>query len=94
VAELGTVQNGAETARLSCSAVERMVCELWSDHFGHAISPYDDFFDLGGDSIALIDFVLVARQRSTGSGWDRAAEAMRRPHRRYRQRAQRWGHPS
>lgn len=61
--ELGTEENGAEAARLSYRVVEHMVCEIWSDHFGRVISPYDDFFDLGGDSITLIDFVLVARQR-------------------------------
>jgi thioesterase domain-containing protein len=63
MAELDTEENGTQTARLSCCAIERMVCEMWSEHFGRMISPYDDFFDLGGDSIALIDFVLAAQQR-------------------------------
>ncbi|HKT01670.1 MAG TPA: acyl carrier protein, partial [Rugosimonospora sp.] len=55
--ELGTV------AALSCHAVERMVCDIWSRHFGRTVSPYDDFFDLGGDSFGLIDVVAEARER-------------------------------
>jgi thioesterase domain-containing protein len=74
VAELATEENCAKTARLSCRAVERMVCEIWSEHFGRAVSPYDDFFDLGGDSLALIDLVLVARKRGLAM---RSSDALR-----------------
>jgi aryl carrier-like protein len=60
VIELNAVETGA---RLSCLAVERIVCEIWSRYFGRDVSPYDDFFDLGGDSLTMIDVVLQARAR-------------------------------
>ncbi|MCW6006775.1 hypothetical protein K1W54_19620 [Micromonospora sp. CPCC 205371] len=47
---------------LSCRAVERTLCEVWSGLFGREVSPYDDFFDLGGDSFALLDMVRAVRQ--------------------------------
>ncbi len=53
---------GQEGARLSCQAVERLVCEIWSGYFGHPVSPRDDFFELGGDSLAMINVVAVARE--------------------------------
>lgn len=76
MAELATEENGAGTARLSCCAVERMVCEIWSEHFGRVVSPYDDFFDLGGDSLTLIDLVLVAQRRGLRM---RSSDALRNP---------------
>jgi thioesterase domain-containing protein/aryl carrier-like protein len=60
VIELNAVDTGA---RLSCLAVERIVCEIWSRYFGRDVSPYDDFFDLGGDSLTMIDVVAQARAR-------------------------------
>ncbi len=54
---------GQEGARLSCQAVERLVCEIWSGYFGRPVSPHDDFFELGGDSLAMINVVAVARER-------------------------------
>ncbi len=63
-------------ARLSCHAVERMVCEIWSGYFGRPVSPQDDFFELGGDSLALIDVVAVARERGLAV---RSSVALRNP---------------
>jgi hypothetical protein len=54
---------GLNVARLSCSGVEKLICELWRDCFGREVSPYDDFYDLGGDSFAMIDVVARARER-------------------------------
>jgi thioesterase domain-containing protein len=60
VIELNAVETGA---RLSCRAVERIICEIWGRHFGRDVSPYDDFFDLGGDSLTVMDVVAEARAR-------------------------------
>lgn len=59
----GTREDGAETVRWSCRAVEAAVCALWSEQFGRVAGPHDDYFGLGGDSHALFDFVLAARGR-------------------------------
>jgi thioesterase domain-containing protein len=57
------VLNAAPTrARLSCREVERVVCEIWSRHLGRDVCPYDDFYDLGGDSLTMIDVVAEARE--------------------------------
>jgi thioesterase domain-containing protein len=46
----------------SCRAVEATLCEVWSGLFGREVSPYDDFFDLGGDSFTLLDMVRAVRE--------------------------------
>lgn len=71
MAELNTA-----TARLSCGAVERMLCEIWSGYFDRIVSPYDNFFDLGGDSLAMIDVVGQARERGLPV---RSSMALRNP---------------
>lgn len=43
--------------------MERTVCEVWSELFGTDVSPYADFFDLGGDSLTILDMVAAARLR-------------------------------
>ncbi|MGV9560159.1 thioesterase domain-containing protein [Streptomyces sp. NPDC003401] len=53
-----TLQNGIP---LSCQAVERLLCEICGEHFGHAVSPYDDLFELGGDSLSIIEIATAAR---------------------------------
>jgi thioesterase domain-containing protein len=63
-------------APLSCHAVENMVCEIWSAYFNRAVAPYDDFFELGGDSIAVIETVTQAREQGLPV---RSSEAMRNP---------------
>lgn len=60
MAEQSTMAAG--TARLSCHAVEHMIREIWRDYFGRDVSSYDDFFELGGDSLAIIDVVGKARE--------------------------------
>jgi thioesterase domain-containing protein len=66
----------AASSRLSCHAVERIICEIWSGYFGRDVSPYDDFFDLGGDSLAMIDVVGQARERGLPV---RSSVALRNP---------------
>jgi thioesterase domain-containing protein len=73
MAELTTAET---TARLSCGTVERVICEIWSGYFSRAVSPYDDFFDLGGDSLAMIDVVGRARDRGLPV---RSSMALRNP---------------
>jgi thioesterase domain-containing protein len=63
-------------ARLSCHAVESMIREIWSGYFGREVSGYDDFFDLGGDSLAMIDVVAEARERGLQV---RSSVALRNP---------------
>ena len=48
---------------LTCQEVERLLCELCGAHFGRAVSPYDDFFELGGDSLSIIGIAAAARER-------------------------------
>jgi hypothetical protein len=74
MAELNTA--AAATARLSCGTVERVICEIWSGYFDRAVSPYDDFFDLGGDSLDMIDIVGRARDRGLPV---RSSMALRNP---------------
>jgi hypothetical protein len=68
-----TLPNGIP---LSCEAVERLLCEICSEHFGHAVSPYDDFFELGGDSLSIIEIATAARARGLRV---RSSEALRHP---------------
>jgi len=58
----------------SCRAVEQTLCDVWSGLFGRDVSPYDDFFDLGGDSFTIIDMVQAVRKRGIHL---RSSEAMR-----------------
>ncbi|WP_328912312.1 MULTISPECIES: phosphopantetheine-binding protein [unclassified Streptomyces] len=60
--------------RMPTHAVESLVCSLWGAYFGRPVDPDDDFFDLGGDSLAVLDIVLAAR----GHGLElRASQALR-----------------
>lgn len=61
-------------ARRSYAEVENIIRELWSGHFGRPVSRYDDFYDLGGDSLAAIDLVAQARDRGLKV---RSSEALR-----------------
>lgn len=36
---------------------------MWTGLFGTEVLPHDDFFDLGGDSLKVVDAVIAARQR-------------------------------
>ncbi|WP_018788860.1 phosphopantetheine-binding protein [Micromonospora sp. CNB394] len=47
--------------RRSCHAVEATIREVWSEHFGRAVGPDEDFYDLGGDSISVVDVVVALR---------------------------------
>ncbi|WP_422769362.1 thioesterase domain-containing protein [Plantactinospora sp. WMMC1484] len=62
--------------RLPCAEVERIICDVWSELFETDVSPYDDFFDLGGDSITMIDMVHAARLRGIAV---RSSVALRNP---------------
>src|SRR4051812_30522013 len=61
-------------ARRSYAEVENIIRELWSGYFGRDVSRYDDFYDLGGDSLAAIDLVAQARERGLRV---RSSEALR-----------------
>jgi thioesterase domain-containing protein len=71
-----TREKKADAARLSCHAIESMMCEIWGAHFGCAVSPDDDFYELGGDSLAMIEIVLAARDRGLAL---RSSVALRNP---------------
>jgi hypothetical protein len=73
VSALNTAETGA---RLSCRAIEQLICEIWSGYFGRAVTPYDDFFELGGDSLTVLDFVAEARGRGMRL---RSSTALRNP---------------
>lgn len=53
-----TVQSTAELT----SEISRM----WEELLGVRPEPGDNFFDLGGNSLLVVDFVLMARERSIG----------------------------
>ena len=76
MAELGTREDGADTARWSCRAVENTVCALWGGQLGRTAGPHDDYYDLGGDSLTMFDFVLAARDRGLTVS---ASQALRHP---------------
>ncbi|GAA2742164.1 hypothetical protein GCM10010440_16260 [Kitasatospora cinereorecta] len=61
---------------LTCGTVERLLCELWEEHFGRPVSPYDDFYELGGDSLSVVEIVTAARRRGLAV---RSSAALRYP---------------
>lgn len=63
-------------AGLPTYAVETLMCSLWSGYFGRPVEPDDDFFDLGGDSLAVLDIVPAAREHGLEL---RASQALRHP---------------
>lgn len=50
-------------AVLTCRAIEELVCDVWRGVLDTEVSPHDDFFDLGGDSLSIIDTVDELRKR-------------------------------
>jgi thioesterase domain-containing protein/acyl carrier protein len=43
--------------------IEGIVVELWSALLDDEVRPDDDFFDVGGDSLLVVEFVIAARER-------------------------------
>ncbi|MEU5093682.1 thioesterase domain-containing protein [Streptomyces sp. NPDC020996] len=54
---------GGLPERATTYAVETLLRSVWSEHFGHPVGPDDDFYELGGDSLAVVEIVLAARAR-------------------------------
>ncbi|WP_433607230.1 acyl carrier protein [Dactylosporangium sp. CA-139114] len=48
---------------LSMQETQHVLCEIWSGMFGIEVRPDDDFFDLGGNSLRVVDTVIAARLR-------------------------------
>ncbi|MEV6596757.1 phosphopantetheine-binding protein [Actinoplanes sp. NPDC051346] len=63
-------------ADLSCRGLERVIRSVWSRTFARDVAPGDDFFELGGDSLSIID--TVAEMRRLGVAL-RASDALRHP---------------
>ncbi|MFB8029062.1 thioesterase domain-containing protein [Streptomyces sp. NPDC056465] len=61
---------------LTCQAVERLLCEISGAQLGRAVSPYDDFFELGGDSLSIIQIATAARVHGLSL---RSSEVLRSP---------------
>jgi thioesterase domain-containing protein len=74
--ELDARETRADSARIPCHVVEHMIGEIWSEYFHRAVSPDDDFYDLGGDSLAMIGIVMAARERGLAL---RSSVALRYP---------------
>ncbi|MFC5955327.1 amino acid adenylation domain-containing protein [Streptomyces pratens] len=53
----------AVPARPAASGVEAALCALFGDVLGRSVSPEDNFFSFGGDSIAALTLVSRARAR-------------------------------
>ena len=47
----------------SCQAIERTICRIWADLLGREVQPHDNFFDIGGDSLKVVDVVIAARKQ-------------------------------
>lgn len=67
---------GGLPKRMATHIIESMMCSLWGKHFGHPVGPDDDFFELGGDSLAVLEIVLQARKLGLEF---RASQALRHP---------------
>lgn len=63
-------------SELSCHVIEHTICEIWSEFFERDVDPDDDFYELGGDSVAIVETVYAARQRGLAL---RSSEALRNP---------------
>ncbi|MDG4830676.1 thioesterase domain-containing protein [Solwaraspora sp. WMMD1047] len=61
---------------LTCRTIEETVCEVWRGVLRTPVGPYDDFFDLGGDSLSIIDTVDELRARGIAV---RTSVALRNP---------------
>ncbi|MEV3931279.1 thioesterase domain-containing protein [Streptomyces sp. NPDC053728] len=68
--------NQRNRTQLTCQAVERLLCEISGVHLGRAVSPYDDFFELGGDSLSIIQIATAARAHGLSL---RSSEVLRFP---------------
>ncbi|MFC8076443.1 phosphopantetheine-binding protein [Streptomyces sp. NPDC057307] len=62
--------------RMPTHVIEALLCSLWGEHFGRPADPDDDFFELGGDSLSVLEIVLQARKRGLEL---RASQALRHP---------------
>ncbi|MBX7266533.1 hypothetical protein KIF24_11130 [Micromonospora sp. Llam7] len=61
---------------LTCRAIEETVCDVWRGVLDTEVAPHDDFFDLGGDSLSIIDTVDELRRRGIAV---RTSVALRNP---------------
>jgi thioesterase domain-containing protein len=43
--------------------IVQMLCELWGDQLDVKVSPDDDFFDVGGNSVLIVTTIAEARKR-------------------------------
>jgi acyl carrier protein len=50
---------------VSFQQVVRELCDIWQEalSLGIVVKPDDDFFELGGDSLNVVDVVLLAKER-------------------------------
>ncbi|MCD7444484.1 hypothetical protein K4B79_40550 [Streptomyces lincolnensis] len=53
-------------SNLSGEEIEREIRDIWRGLFGVDVGPDDNFFDLGGDSLKVVDVVAAARRRGIG----------------------------
>ncbi|WLW53085.1 phosphopantetheine-binding protein [Streptomyces sp. YU58] len=53
-------------SNLSGEEIEREIRDIWRGLFGVDVGPDDNFFDLGGDSLKVVDVVAAARKRGIG----------------------------
>jgi thioesterase domain-containing protein len=51
------------SANESCRTIERVLCEIWANLLRADVSPHDDFFEIGGNSLKVVDAVIAARER-------------------------------
>lgn len=63
LARLPTYDSAVASSPYTCLETERILCEIWAEILDVQVGPHDDFFDLGGDSMKVIDVVIVARRR-------------------------------
>jgi thioesterase domain-containing protein len=50
------------TQARSRQEIEDRMCAMWAGLLGTAVGPEDDFFDIGGDSLLVVDVLIEARR--------------------------------
>ncbi len=49
---------------MDVNVAEQLIAELWSDVLGESVSPEDDFFGLGGNSLQMTQMLWTVEARS------------------------------
>ena len=62
ISELGRPPSRMQGAEADAEGLERALADIWSDVLGIVVSSDDDFFELGGDSLAAVEALLAIEE--------------------------------